>query len=255
MASLPIADDRFDMGRVVSRSFGVISRNPALFFGLALLLSALPTLVLQFFVNSLSQTYPAGGSVLVQVKNVLAGVTGFILTAALSYATVSDLNDERPSFGRALGIGLRNAFPLFLLALLSMLGIAGATLLLIVPGIIVGIMWCVATPVMVTEQLGVRASLGRSRELTKGWRWQIFGLLLVAYILVLAPVLITPLLAGAFDNPAAMAQTEFGTSTIIEALIGAVASTILVAITASIYVELRTIKEGTSSQSLASIFA
>ncbi|MFZ4383169.1 MAG: hypothetical protein ACOYO0_14515, partial [Sandarakinorhabdus sp.] len=85
---MPIADDRFDMGRVVSRSFGVISRNPALFFGLALLLSALPTLVLQFFVNSLSQTYPAGGSVLVQVKNVLAGVTGFILTAALSYATV-----------------------------------------------------------------------------------------------------------------------------------------------------------------------
>lgn len=255
MASLPVVDERFDMGRVVSRAFGVIARNIGLFFGLTLVLSTVPTMLLRLLAGGpdptdLGRTYILLGAVIL-----VSGIGGYILTAALCYATVSDLNDERPTFGKAFSIGLRFAFPLLGLAFVSILGFYIGLLLLVVPGIIVGLMWCVAAPAMVTENLGVMASLGRSRALTKGWRWQIFGLLLVAFIVVLIPTMLTPLLTGALADPTAAAKAGFGIADIVQALIGTFASMILIAILAAIYVELRTVKEGASTESLASIFA
>jgi uncharacterized membrane protein len=109
---------------------------------------------------------------------------------------------------------------------------------------------------MVTEQLGITASLGRSRALTKGSRWPIFGLLLGAGIVLFVPLLITPLLTGAIGSPQpGLIMPRFGVGTVIQALLGAGASVILNAILAAIYVELRTIKEGASTEALASIFA
>lgn len=251
MASLPITDDRFDMGRVVSRTFGVIGRNIALFFGLTLLLSALPGLLLRLILGvpnptDLSRTY-----VFLAVTIIVSSFFGFILTAALSYATVSDHNGDRPTFGKALGIGLRYAIPLLLLALVAVSGFYIGLIFLVVPGIILGLMWCVAVPAMVSEKLGVFASLGRSRALTKGWRWQILGLLLVAVILLVLPTIFASLLTGGIDG----ATAEFGINTIVQALLGAAVSMILTTVVAAIYIELRTIKEGASAESLASIFA
>ena len=135
------------------------------------------------------------------------------------------------------------------------IGIYAGLILLLVPGIILGVMWSVAAPAMVTERLGVMASLGRSRALTKGSRWRIFGLLTVGLIILLVPLLVTPLLTGALTDPAVAANAGFGISTIIQGLLGAVASMILITVLAAIYIELRTIKEGASTESLASIFA
>jgi hypothetical protein len=255
MASIPVAVERFDMGRVVSRAFGVIGRNLVLFFGLTLLLTTLPQILSSLLFaagdgSDLSAVYIAAF-----IGSLVSAIGSYILTGALSYATVTDLNNDRPTFAKALGVGLRYAFPLFLLALVSMFGIYLGMIFLLVPGIIIGLMWSVAAPAMVTEGLGVFESLGRSRALTKGSRWQIFGLLLVAFIVVFVPLLIMPLLSGAFSNPQAAATQQFGISTIIQAVLGIGAMMILIAILAAIYVELRTIKEGASAESLASIFA
>jgi hypothetical protein len=249
-------DDRFDMGRVVSRAFGVIGRNIVLFMGLALLLSALPAILFQFLIDLNQSVTPPYNYLIPLVSGLVNSAFTYILVAALSYAMISDLDDARPTFGKALGVGLRYALPLFLLAILSLLGIYAGLLFLLVPGVMLATMWCVAAPAMVTEQLGITASLGRSRALTKGSRWPIFGLLLGAGIVLFVPLLITPLLTGAIGSPQpGLIMPRFGVGTVIQALLGAGASVILNAILAAIYVELRTIKEGASTEALASIFA
>lgn len=250
MASTPISDERFDMGRVVSRTFGVIGRNIGLFFGLTLLLSTLPALLLRLLLGAPTPGNLGSSFLIVAVGTLVSAISSYILTAALSYAVVSDQNNDRPTFARALAVGLRYAVPLLLLALVSLIGFYIGLAFLIVPGIIVALMWCVAAPAMVSEQLGVFESLGRSRELTKGWRWQILGLLLVALVLLFAPVLVASMIGGGLDNPG-----TFNLGTIVEALLGAGASMILTTVVAAIYIELRTIKEGASAESLASIFA
>lgn len=255
MASMSDNEERFDMGRVVSNAFGVIGRNIVLFFGLTLLLSTLPTLLLQFLAGAPDPANLTRMYVVLGITTLVSTIGSYILTAALSYAAVTDLNNDRPTFGKALGVGLRYAIPLLLLAIISLIGIYAGLILLLVPGIILGVMWSVAAPAMVTERLGVMASLGRSRALTKGSRWRIFGLLTVGLIILLVPLLVTPLLTGALTDPAVAANAGFGISTIIQGLLGAVASMILITVLAAIYIELRTIKEGASTESLASIFA
>ena len=54
--------------------------------------------------------------------------------------------------------------------------------LLIVPGVLLLLRWCVAGPALVTENLGVFAAMRRSAELTKGRRGAIFLALLVAAV-------------------------------------------------------------------------
>ena len=57
-------------------------------------------------------------------------------------------------------------------------------ILIIVPGLILITIWSVAAPVVVLENPGVFAALRRSRELVRGNGWQVFGVILVLYIVV-----------------------------------------------------------------------
>lgn len=245
--------DRFEMGRVINHCFGAISRNIGVFSALTALLVFAPGLVTRVLFTDVSpgaspmaMLFPILGSTLISM------FFGYVLQAALSYATVVDLNGKRARFGEALKIGLRYALPLLLLAILSMLGIYFGLLLLIVPGIILAVMWSVSTPAMVAEKLGVFASLGRSKQLTKGARWSIFGLLLVALVLLVVPAMLVPLFGGAMPVSPFMALTP---GLVVATLLSAAATMVYSALVAAIYVELRTIREGTTVDELASIFA
>ncbi len=55
----------------------------------------------------------------------------------------------------------------------------------------------VAVPVCVIEKQGVIASLSRSRALTKGYRWQIFGLFLLVMVIGFIGLFILSRLAAA----------------------------------------------------------
>jgi hypothetical protein len=259
MASLAGSQERFDMGRVVGRAFGAISRNPVLFIGLSLLLIFLPQLVSQLLVApALASNTAAGNFSLPAILSTVAlGLLSvffnYLLAAAVSYATVTDLGGGRPTIGAALAVGMRYALPLLGLAIVSGLGIYFGLLLLVVPGVIWGLMWSVATPVMVAEGLGIFDSLSRSRVLTKGWRGSIFLLLFVVFVLIFVPVVLTPLLTGAVTAGSPVASLS--APTLIVALLTTLAYVVFSAIIAAIYVELRTIKEGATHESLASIFA
>ncbi len=256
MASLAAAE-RFDMGRVVNRAFGVIGRNLPLFLMLAVLLRFIPALLLRAFMTSAIRTPGAGLATAFTLMGtgLFSIFLSYLMQATVNYATVTDLDGQRPVFAKSLMIGLKYALPLLLMAIVSVIAIYAGLILLLVPGLILALMWSVATPAMVSEGLGVFASLGRSRALTKGHRWAIFGLLLVVALLTFVPLLLVPLLSGAFSNPAAYQASPFGPAQIINAGLSMLVSMLFAVIIAAIYVELRTIKEGATPESLAQIFA
>lgn len=261
MASL--ADtERFDIIRVVNRAFGAIGRNAPLFIGLGVAVTLIPSLLIRVFVTGAASEAARTGAVspLASLPTLLGGsffaiFLSFLMQAAINYATVVDLDGQRPSFGKTLGVGARFALPLLLLAIVSMFGIYLGMILLIVPGVILALMWSVATPAMVSENLGVVASLGRSRALTKGNRLSIFALFVVVGVLAFLPVMLVPLLSGAFSNPTGYAASPLGVPQLVSAVLSMLVSVLFAVIVASVYVELRTIKEGATPQSLAEIFA
>lgn len=253
-------DTEFDGGRVVGQAIAVIGRNFPLFLGLTVLLAGVPAVAMPLLLTE--------GGAADQVPPNLAGIyanagililvstcCSYVLTAALSYATATDLNDERPTFGKALATGLRSLLPLLLLALVSVIGIYGGMLLLIVPGLILLVAWSVAAPALVCERLGVFASLGRSQQLTKGWRWRIFFLFLVGGFISLIPAGLSPLVTGAFGGTPTGLEPLALVGLALRVLLQSLSSMMLVTLSAATYFELRTIKDGATTDSLASIFA
>ncbi|MER9415546.1 hypothetical protein NKI95_06110 [Mesorhizobium sp. M0306] len=245
--------NKFRIGRVFNDSFAVISRNPVLCLGLAMLFSGLPTLLYQLWIWKWATNVEAGvpefsaQRIIATIVAVLVSMTlSAILQAALVRAAIEDLNGKRPSIGDCLKTAISLLLPVIGIALLVSLGAAAGAMLLLVPGIILWLRWSVAVPVLVQERLGVFGSMKRSRELTKGSRWALFGFWIVLFIAV---VLIQAVL-----SPAIMV---FGLTTgiFLGALVTAIVSIVTSIAPAVSYVELRQVKEGTSVEDLAEIFS
>ena len=250
-----IEGEKFDIGRVVSRAFGAIGRNPVLFVGLALVLEVLPGLVIRGVQMSLAtpgQVAPLG--VVTIVTTLLGMVFFFVFQAAIVHATAVDLDGGKPAIGASLGLAIRLVLPLAGLAIVSSLGVMFGMMLLFVPGIILAMMWFVAVPALVEERRGIGASLGRSRALTSGSRWRLFALAIVMAILVYLPFVILAFAGGGF-MAASLQMAQFSWLTIVLAILNGAVAVVVSAVVAAAYLELRMVKEGATPANLAAIFA
>jgi hypothetical protein len=267
MASAAAPVSRFDLGRVVERTFASIGRNFAVFLLLALLLSGIPALatgVLLAIAGGQADQSTSGVSdptTLIAIGASLSGfvflvgaVASFILQAAIVYGTIADLNGRRAEFSECLSTGLRSWFWLFLLAIVVVVAEVFGYILFIVPGLMMTVAWMVAVPAQVVERTGVFGAIGRSAELTRGHRWPIFGLLIIYLIGVgvlqgSIPAIIS--IAAASLSPTTM---RAATQIVTQPLLAVTTSLIGAAGVASIYYELRSTREGIGPEALAAIF-
>ncbi|WP_245435088.1 hypothetical protein [Mesorhizobium sp. WSM3879] len=250
---------RFEIGRVFNSTFAVITRNIGLCVGLGLLFAGLPTLLIRLWTQPQMEAVMNGDPSAMADPNamlrnsylsILAGLISFVFTLLLQSsqvrATIEDLNGRRPSFGDSVQIAIRFLLPTLAIGLLVGIGSALAMIALIVPGIILWLGWSMSVPVLIQERLGVFGSMSRSRALTKGNRWSLFGLFLILVIIAMViqwGILVVLLLFGGI-------LAELGA-----AVVQAVVSMVLSVATAVSYVELRQVKEGTSVDELAKIFS
>jgi hypothetical protein len=102
------------------------------------------------------------------------------LATSLAGGTYLQERPIREAFKRAL----TRLFPFVIVYLLVSLSVVFGTLLLIIPGVFLAILFALALPVAVLEDRGVIESLSRSVELTAGHRLNIFlsGLLLAMMV-------------------------------------------------------------------------
>lgn len=252
----------FDFGRVVSNTFRVVGANLRELSILALLLAGLPAAVMGWGqvlltgpLNGAGEGGDLGLGSAVMALGFFALLVGSVLLQASTIrVAVSTLNGDKPSAFRELGRSYGVLLPLIGLGLVMMIAAFIGILLLVVPAIILGVIWIVATPTYVMERPGVFGALGRSRNLTRGHRWPIFGLLVVY---VVAYFVVSAVLGGIFVALAMIGGDLNGmtiSQTISNALLGAVSGVVTSAGVSAIYYELRMIKEGVGAAQLAAVF-
>jgi hypothetical protein len=269
MTAEAVETRKLDIARVLGETFQVIGRNIVTFTVLGLVLAGLPAGVLAFIQAGWLKSQGDLTSVVMSpgyFANVGYGalvslITTAILQGALIYATVQDMNGQKPAVGEALATGLRNFLGLIIVSILFGLAVVFGMILLIVPGIMIACAWCVAVPALVAERRGVFDSFSRAAELTRGHRWRIFGLFFLLWVILIvlgmvigsittAAMFTTP---GALDNPMAVALNPLNiVLQVIQQTITAVLGASLVAV---LYVELRKLRDGAGPQWLAEIFS
>jgi len=265
MATVAAGEERsVSIGRIFSRGFGTIASNPVATLGIAFAFGAVPSVLLSwgiqnFRAESLDLFGGLAAIAIALVTIVVAVLLSMITQGALVRATVAYSEGRKASFGESAMAGLSVALPLFLLGILSSLGIALGFILLIVPGVMLYVMWSVAAPALVEERLGPVEALGRSRDLTRGARWKIFGLtlvVLVVYWLFSALIgVLGVMFYGGVQNFAEMATQGLPIGYLVfSALIQTITAAVWGVIQTSLYVELRNWKDGPPTEQLADIF-
>jgi hypothetical protein len=257
MAVADIALGRFDIGRAFTRTFEVIRANFVPFFALGIV-ATIPTTIYVFLTTSgllpdatsIAQGRAVGlFFVAAMISAIIGAFCGLVLQAALTYGAISYLSGQPVSLGRAVGVGLSQFFPLIGIGILEAFGLMGGALLLLFPAIMLLVMWSMVVPARVAEHTGILASFSRSRELTAGYRWPIFGTLVVLWLgSGIAQTAIRPMVA------AGTVSTTAYVGALLTALVTAIVAVASATLHASIYYELRMIKEGAGPAQIAAIF-
>src|SRR5262245_31554761 len=91
----------FDMGRVISRTFGAIGKNFPTFAALTFILYSIPQFLVQWGVGFMGEGFPLGarmaGSLLALVGFIVSFILIFVLQACLVHGTVSFLRGQPAS--------------------------------------------------------------------------------------------------------------------------------------------------------------
>jgi MFS family permease len=255
-------DDRqMSIGRVFERAFATIAHNPLVVLAIAIVLGGIPSAIVNYLSQAVRGGMLASGSDRAAMWGamlfswIVSIVIGAIVQGAMTRATVAEGENQRAGFAECLAAGARVFLPLIGVALIFGFVIFLGFIFLIVPGIIVMVMWSVAAPAVVVERDGVFRALSRSQELTRGFRWKIFGLFLV--LLVIYVLLFSVLgVVGLSSMRAAAATGAFSTVNFVASVITSVLVHLLWGtIQPSLYVELRRANNGDSIESLEQIFA
>ncbi|MCD6727704.1 MAG: hypothetical protein LT070_10785 [Solirubrobacteraceae bacterium] len=176
--STSAAARRIDIGGVLGKAFDTYGKYLS-----TLVLGALVVFVPVALIAALLSS-SVFGSLIAAVASII-GTTWY---SGMVVRTVQDVQDGR--LDSTLGELFSSVTPvlgqLILVGLVAGLGIAIGFVLLIVPGLILLTIWAVAAPVVVVERPGVFAALSRSGALTKGNRWQVFGVIVVIFAVVIA---------------------------------------------------------------------
>lgn len=244
----------FDLGRVIQRTFTSISRNAAIFFGAAVVLVGAPSAISVIGQGTMMSTMSATSFLFIAVGTVLYFIGLFVLQGMVVKAAVNGFNGKTTAFRDAFDVGVQAFLPLLGLAIIAGLGMMLGYMLLIVPGVILSVLWAVAAPAVVVEKRGVFESLQRSRDLTRGLRWQVFGLLVIYVVLswIIGAAIggLSLALGGSFWDASPNLWLNLITGPVVNVLSGVVAS----AGVASLFYELRTAKEGAAPDELAAVF-
>jgi hypothetical protein len=179
------------VGELLDRTFFLYRAHFGLFLGIA----ALPNLITLAFQLSRVVIQPGSTGVLFELIWVPASLVVYLMTIAVSQgATVIAVSQIQLGRDTSISEAFATIRPrigeLSIITLAMGVMIAVGFVLLLVPGIVLSMMWALTIPVAVLENRGLRDSLARSSELTKGHRGRVF----LIYFLIIVLVYIASLL-------------------------------------------------------------
>jgi hypothetical protein len=232
----------FTVGGALSRTFSIWSRNLPAFFGSALVLN-LPLLLIP---AAATQPLATAGYTFLTLG--LQGLIGIFLAGAFTFAVVEQLRGRSTSAGRAISMGLARFWSLLGVSFTTGLMVGLASLLCLVPGILLWLRWMLVAPVVVIEGGGGGGggSRARSEFLTAGHRGGLFGMLLLLGII---SALVGGLSAVLIHRPGSFAQRL-----VVQVLWTSLGASFQAVLNATTYYLLRSEKEGVDVEQLAAVF-
>jgi hypothetical protein len=121
----------------------------------------------------------------------------FLLQASLVRA-VQDVRDGRADL--SVGQTMQSVLPVLgtvtVAGILAAIGITVGLILIIVPGLWLITIWALIMPIIVIERCGVFDSFGRSRRLVRGQGWEVFGILVLLFIIQIAVSIVVGTVLG-----------------------------------------------------------
>lgn len=171
---------------------------------------------------------------------------GIWLQAGLAFGVVRHLRGGKPGFLETFVQSLRMLIPALLVAAVVAIATGIGLLLIVVPGVIIALVLWVAVPAAVVERNGLRA-LGRSAQLTNGYKGQIFGLALILTILQMVAASVVVMLASTV-------MIDPVSGFVVLQLCGVVLSGIWATAVSVTYHDLRVLKEGVDTRVVSQVF-
>jgi hypothetical protein len=169
-----VSGQRISPGEVISRIGEIYSDQFGVLIGIAVILYAI-----QFVVYLLLPT--AVGIALALLFWALS-----VFYQGMVVKLVQDLRDGRRD--NSVADLVRSVepvwWPLLGVSLLFGIGVGIGFVFLIIPGLILLVIWSVVAPVTVIERPGVFAAFRRSRELVRGNGWNVFGVIVIVFLIV-----------------------------------------------------------------------
>lgn len=236
----------FSIGALLSGAFSILHSALPRFLALSAI-PLIPSLISIFLFGPPDPKNPGayftGGA---GIASIISLMLYFIIQGSMVYGAFNEMRGRQFSVGEALSKGLARFLPVLGIAVLSGLAIGVGLVLLVIPGLWLICLYYAAVPVCVVEQRGVIASMGRSAELTKGYRWKVLGLVLIVG-------LVTIIVSGTLSYVGRLIG-----GFVVEQLIGLVVGLysgafggVMVALT---YYTLRSVKEGIDIDRIANVF-
>jgi hypothetical protein len=246
---------QFSIGNVISTSIAVFGRHVLGFSSISAIMFV-PVIIiggvilfafgLQGLMNgNVSDAH--GGIVVGMLLAFLVYYVAIIIAmAAMAYGTIQDLRNQYAGIGPCLSRAFGSLVPLALAGLAVGLFVMLGTIALVVPGLMIWTALSVVGPAIVVERLGTGAGMRRSRELTKGRRWHVFGAIFLSAVVLNIISYVLTNVVGPIFGAVANGILSLVLTIVIQAFQG-----VLVAV---IYFQLRAEKEGVSIADIAKVF-
>jgi hypothetical protein len=162
--------------KLIKDSFEIFFEKKNLVYFASIYLLLIPFQILFSFQGSIKYVPLIGVVILVNILYLVV----YLLTLVAGISAVRRVIAKEPlDLKKTYVFAWKNLWKFSLLATLVFLATFGGFILLIIPGIIIGVWLSFANFVFIDQGLGVKASMGKSRELVKGRFWAVFGRLFV----------------------------------------------------------------------------
>lgn len=231
----------FQLADVFSKALAIYGRRFGPFIVLTVI-AQIPLYVAAFMIR-IPTSGPA--STASAVFSLLNMVCSSIASGAIIYGVVQELRGRVFSIANSIQIALHRILPIIGVAICTGILTFLGSILLLVPGMIVACMYYVSMPACVAERTGVFESMSRSAFLTKGYRWQVFGM----FLLIVVGGLILGAIVGlvfAFTGRVGLQVASQAMKAVVGSFYGVIVGVF--------YYQLRVAKEGVDIDKIASVF-
>jgi hypothetical protein len=241
------------IGEILSTAFQFYQRHWRTLLAIAAVV-VVPFTLLQYLLGDQVRTRgeETANGVVIETATWAVGIAGLVtalaallmflvLTGAITRAVAAEVAGEDPGVEQSYRFGFHRIWSVLLVSVLVGLATVGGLILLVIPGIYIGVRLAVSIEALVVEGRRGTQAMGRSWELVGGHWWHAFATLLVAWLLIgVVNAVITAPFSGAGWFVQAVAAAV---ATVVTLPYGFLFGVLL-------YLDLRARKEGLTLESL-----